>query len=80
MYYGELEKRELYRQIPLELKQLTTALLKLTRQEAAERSAVLDSLLTLWVDQELWVDSADLPDKIIIIIVWACIKTIKNSN
>ena len=47
MYYGELENRELYRQIPLELKQLTTALLKLTRQEAAERSAVLDSLLTL---------------------------------
>ena len=79
MYYGELENRELYRQIPLELKQLTTALLKLTRQEAAERSAVLDSLLTLWVDQELWVDSADLPDKISII-VWACIKTIKSSN
>ena len=38
------------------------------RQETAERSAVLDSLLILWVDQELWIDSADLPDKIIIIV------------
>lgn len=49
-------------------RQLTTALLKLIRQETAERSAVLDSLLILWVDQELWIDSADLPDKIIIIV------------
>ena len=48
-----LTRELLYRQIALELRQLTTALLKLIRQETAKRSAVLDSLLTLWVDQEL---------------------------